>query len=209
LARTYRATFKCEDLDNGSLVEPSLHYQTDLATGGNEPEPIDVAEGIWALLGSPFLNLTSTRIRCVGLLVRSEEIPSSGILPVEAFRSVSSAGLLAVTEGDLPRELVAICNLHTATSSRSARGYITLPGPYSEGYLTGKLWAGTYATAGNAFAALLDNSFDLGAIQTAHVNPVVYSRTRRIRGFSPFTFKVTSATFNTRPHWRRSRGTSP
>jgi len=156
-----------------------------------------------------FLNLTSTRIRCVGLLVRSEEIPASGILPVEAFRSVSSAGVLAVTEGDLPRELVALVNLHTATSSRSARGYITLPGPYSEGYLTGKNWAGTYATAGNAFADLLDDTFTLGSALPSTVRPVVYSRTRRIRNFTPYTFHVTGATFNTRPHWRRSRGTSP
>jgi hypothetical protein len=209
MARTYRATFKCEDLDNGSLIQPSLHYQTDLATGGDEPDPSDVAEGIWELLGVQFLNLTSTRIRCIGLLVRSEEIPASGILPVEAFRNVSSAGVLAVTEGDLPRELVGLVNIHTATSSRSARGYMTLPGPYSEGYLTGKNWAGAYATAGNAFAALLDNSFSLGAIQAADVHPVVYSRTRRLRNFVPYTFRVVGATFNTRPHWRRSRGTSP
>jgi hypothetical protein len=209
MARTYRATFKCVDLDNGALLEPSLHYQTDLSTGGSEPDPSDVAEGIFSKCGNEFLNVCSTRIRCDGLLVRSEEIPASGILPVEAFKVVAIPGVLAVAEGDVPRELVGIVNIHTATSSRSARGYITLPGPYSEGYITNKNFAGAYATAAHAFADKLDDTFTLGLVSVATVRPVVYSRTRRLRNFTPYTFNVTGATFNTRPHWRRSRGTSP
>ena len=168
-----------------------------------------MAEGVWGKVGLAFLNVLPTRVRCIGLLARAEEIPGSGIIPVEAFRSVSSAGLLAVAEADLPRELVAIVNIHTGVGSRSARGYITLCGPYGEGYMTGKSWAGTYATAGHAFADLLEDSFQLGQANPSTVNPVVYSRTRRIRGQSPFTFRVTGATFNTKPHWLRSRGTSP
>lgn len=144
-----------------------------------------------------------------GLLVRSEEIPASGIIPVEAFHVFGTAGTLSALNADLPRELVGIVNLHTGVGSRSARGYTTLPGPYSEAQLTDHLWAGAYATAGHAFADLLKQSFDLGTIQVAHVNPVVYSRTRRTRNQSPWTFRVTSATFNLRPHWRKSRGTSP
>jgi hypothetical protein len=155
------------------------------------------------------LNVTPTRVNVVGLQVRSEELPGSGQLPAEGFRNVGQDGLLAVLEDDLPRELVAIVNLHTGVGSRSARGYMTLSGPYSEGHLTDKSWAGTYATEGHAFADLLDDSFQLGSIQPAQVNPVVYSRTRRIRQLTPYTFRVTKATFNTRPHWLRSRGTSP
>jgi hypothetical protein len=209
VARTYRATFFCKDLDDGTIVQPSLHYQTDLSTAGEEPEAGDVASGIWAVVGQAFLNATPSRVSCDGLVVRSEEIPGSGILPAEGFHSVGLPGNLAVVEGDLPRELVAICNIHTNVGSRSARGYITLSGPYSEAYVTLKQWAGAYATAGHAFAALLDNSFSLGTIQPADVHPVVYSRTRRIKGFTPYTFRVSSASFNLRPHWRRSRGTTP
>jgi hypothetical protein len=209
VARSYRCTFFCRDLDDGTVIQPSLHYQTDLATGGDEPDGADVATGVWGVVGQEFLNCTPSRVEVDGLVVRSEEVPGSGVLPTEGFHSVGLQGNLAVLEGDLPRELVALVNIHTNVGSRSARGYITLPGPYGEGYLTLKQWAGAYATAGHAFAAKLDDSFSLGTVQAADVHPVVYSRTRRLKGFAPWTFRVTSGTFNLRPHWRRSRGTSP
>jgi len=199
----------CHDLDNQALVEPSLHYQTDLATGGNEPDPDDVADGIWNTVGLAFLNCTPSRINVTELIVRSEELPASGVVPSLGSRPVGQNGLLAVSEGDVPRELVAIVNIKSAAAFRSGRGYMTLPGPYSEQYITGRLFAGTYATNGHAFADLLDDSFSLGTFQPADVHPVVYSKVRRQRGLTPFTFRVTQAQFNTRPHWLRSRGTSP
>ena len=61
----------------------------------------------------------------------------------------------------------------------------------------------------DALAAKLDDSFDLGSIIITHVNPVVYSRTRRLRGESTWTFKVTSATANHQVRWLKSRLTAP
>lgn len=209
MARTYRATFRCHDLDDGSLIEPSLHYQTDVPTAGSEPDANDVAAGIAAILGGPFIALCHTKIFIDELRVRSEELKGSGVIPVEGTSIFSTPGTLTSTVPDLPRELVGIVNLHSTAATRSGRGYTTLPSPYVATNLVNRLWAGAYGSAGLQFANLLDNSFDLGTVQITHVNPVVYSHTRRQRLQEPFTFRVTRATFNVRPHWLRSRGTSP
>lgn len=209
MARTYRCTIRCHDLDDGSLIEPSLHYQTDLATGGDEPDAGDVAEGVWLLIGGNFKALTHPRIQIDELVARSEEIPASGILPVQGVWPVATPGTATQTGTDMPRELVAIMNLSTATSVRSARGYMTLPGPYSGLAVQARHFAGNYKDVGDQLALQLKVSFSLGQFQPAEVHPVVYSRTRRVRGETPYTFRVTQAHFNTRPHWLRSRGTSP
>src|SRR5580765_4917410 len=125
MARVYRATIRGHYTD-GTLVQPSLHYQTDLDAGQNEPDPSDVAGEIWAHIGAAVTTLWPTIVILDELVVAEQVLkPNIG---VAGSHNLGFAGGLPVASEDLPRELVGIINLHTGTSSRSARGYTTLPG---------------------------------------------------------------------------------
>lgn len=188
-------------------MQPSLHYQTDVPVAGGEPDPADVAAGIWALMASAFLAATPSTVTCHELLVTEQVLkPDIG---AQAIRASNQAGTIAVGQEDLPRELVPILNIYSDTASRSARGYTTLAGPGSETFTNLRLWTATYVTLLEQFATNASLSFDLGTLQVTHVHPVVYSRTRHQRGQDPYTFRVKSVRVNERPHWRRSRGTTP
>jgi len=206
VARVYKATFKCHHAD-GTLVEPGLHYQTDVPPLGDEPDASDVATGIWGVLGAAFTALTPSSVTIASLDVREMVLPPA----IGAAGSHSIAGTGSGDNGDhkLPFGLVPIIRLKTDTSSRSARGYTTPPDPIDGGTITAGQWSTSYMTLLNAFAALLDNSFDLGSVTPTHVNPVCYSRTRHRASEDPFAFKVVNATVNPTPHWRRSRMTNP
>jgi hypothetical protein len=207
VSRVYRATFKCAYGD-GTLVQPSLHYQTDLPTGGDEPEPNDVAAGIWTMLGTAFLGTLASPITVASIDVSEQVLPPD--IGVAGSHTVGSVGTGFGTGADLPRALVPIITLHTGISSRSARGHIFLGCPGDSTVLaTGGIWDPTPQSYFGTLAALLDNSFDLGTAFVTHVNPVIYSRTRHARSLSPYTFRVTSATAKTHATWLRSRLSTP
>lgn len=207
MSAIYRVVLRMHDRDDQSLIMPSLHYQTDLDALSSEPNPDDVASGAWGVWGTALKNAVNTNVHIDGIDAIEQTVPPA--IGESGTFNVNADGLLGVSDDELPREVVPIINLKTHTRSRSSRGYLTLPGPYSVARLLNKSWATTYVTALQTFADLLDNSFDLGVVNPTTVNPVVYSRKRHLGGASPWTFRVTQATANTRPHWRRSRGTSP
>jgi hypothetical protein len=203
MARVYRATFKCH-LVNLALVMPSLHYQTDVPPLGDEPDPNDVADGIWTLLGSAALAAMPGEVHCDELVVTEEVLPPD--VGVAGAHTVGLNGTLpGGTGAELPDGIAAIVNLHTGTRSRSSRGWTIWPGPSSSSHVDHNTFTGAYLSAILAFAALLDDSFDLGSVTPTHVNPVVYSKTRRQREEDPYTFRVTSASVNRTTHWLRSR----
>lgn len=207
MARTYRAIFNCHDRDDLSLIQPSLHYQTDLSGIGSEPDPDDVAAGIWTLLGSAFTAACTTRVAIDSIDVVEQVIPPT--VAVGGTHVVGVNGTLAVANQDLPRALCIGINLKTATRSRSSRGFFHLPGALSTSYIGAHIWGGAYVTNANTFAALLDDSFDLGVVDPTHVHPVVYSRKRHKEGDTPYTFQITAASASTKVRYLRSRDTSP
>jgi len=209
MARTYKATIRCRD-DSGILIQPSLHYQTDVSVVGSEPDPNDVAAGIWAIIRDHFIGATPLDVTIDELVVGEEvlkpAIGASGSHPINVQGSFSTSG------DRMPNACVAVLNRHTATRSRSARGWLMMPGGILADQQANGLWHtdGGYWTAWLVpLAALLDNSFDLGSVDPTHVNPVVYSRTRHQRGDSPYTFRVTNATANPQVRWLKSRLTIP
>lgn len=206
MSRVYRATVHAE-FNDGTLIEPSLHYQTDVPTGGDEPAPADVADGIWGVWGTQFLACCPPTVSVHDLVVTEQVLPPD--TAVQGSKHVGLNGSIIGSGTGLPRGLVPIINLHTDTVSRNARGHICMPSPLDNSFLVGNNWSSGMIAALDALAAKLDDSFDLGTIIITHVNPVIYSRTRRVRGQSPWTFRVTSASTNHVPHWLRSRMTSP
>jgi hypothetical protein len=204
--RIYRASIRCSYADGG-LVVPSLHYQTDVSLGGDEPDPSDVASGIWGVIGTAFRAATPSLVTIHDVVVSEQVIkPAIG---ATGIHTVELAGSTTLSSEFLPRGIVPIINLHTEVASRSGRGYMTLAGPGASGAISDKLFTGSYLTSYQTLAALLDNSFDLGTLSITHVNPVVYSRKRHVDGLDPHAFRVTSASVRSKIHYLRSRDTSP
>jgi hypothetical protein len=206
VARIYRLQFDCVT-DLGTLVMPSLHYQTDVPAGGDEPDPSDVASAVWSHLGSAFKACFSSHTTVTSVAALEEVLPPD--IGVAGTHTVGEAGTLAGSGDSTPDAMTVLVNLHTNTRSRSARGWLHMPPPRWADRLSVSGWDGTMMTAIGAFAALLDDQLELGTLIITDLNPVVYSKTRRQREEDPFTFRVTSATGRTAAHWLRSRMTAP
>lgn len=207
MSRVYRCTFMATYAD-GTLVEPSLHYQSDLPPLGDEPDPDDVASGLYGLLGADYLQTLPPGVTLHDLVCTEQVIaPAIG---VQGSHHVGLPGTGTAGAEDLPRELVPILNLRTDTVSRSARGHIFLCSPGDKTKLVARDWQQAYIDAVYApFAAKLSSSYDLGAVTPTHMHPVIYSRTRHQRSEDPYTFQVVSAALKVRPTWLRSRATTP
>ena len=206
MARTYRTTFKCTGT-NSRLIQPSIHYQTDVPLGGDEPDPSDVASAIWSHLASGFTNITPNSVTIHELVVLEEVVkPDIG---VAGSHTIESAGSLSGSAPYLPDGLVGIVNMHTDTRSRSARGWWHTPSPGFASYVNENSWQGTWPGLVNTLCALLDDQLELGTLQITKLNPVVYSPTRHKQGLDPYTFRVKSATLNPVPHWLRPRMSAP
>jgi hypothetical protein len=205
LSRIYKAVFKCHA--GSILIEPSVHYQTDVGLGGDEPDPNDVATGIWNHLSAGFLENTPTDVGVDELVVTEQVLPPA--IGVQGLHAIGLSGTLPAGGNKLPEGLVPLINIKTATASRSARGWTHLPSPQRSDYCNGNLWTSTYITLLGAFCADFIQSFNIGSVNPTGLNPIVYSRTRHQRDQDPWTFRVVSATPNAEPKWLRSRMTAP
>jgi hypothetical protein len=188
-------------------VQPTLHYQTDVPISGSEPDPSDVASGIWGLVGATLKATAANDVTFTSVDV-AEQLPPGQIGAAGTF-AISSGQGTVVPNSQLPYATVPLINLHTGVASRSSRGWVHLTSPRLSTYVGNDVWTAAYLNLLNLFGATLDDSFDLGTLQITHVNPVVYSRTRHLRGQTPFTFRVKSASANPQVRWLRSRLSSP
>jgi hypothetical protein len=206
VARIYRITFLGTG-GNGELIQPSLHYQTDVPLGGDEPDPNDVAAAVWSHVATQYLNIQPSS-SAVHDVVALEEVLAPAI-GVAGSHHVGAVGTLTGAASSAPDGCTPVINLHTDTRSRSARGWMFAPPPVFSDKITGNVWSATMKSALDALAALLDDQLTLGTLIVTNLNPVVYSKTRRVRGEDPFTFRVQSASVNPRVHWLKSRMSTP
>ena len=186
---------------------PSLHYQTDVPLGGDEPDPSDVASAIWTHIGTAFRACFSSGVTVHTFVCAEEVLPPS--IGVAGSTSVELGGTAGASGDAIPQGITPIINLHTNARSRSARGWMHLPPPPGSANINTNTFTSTHLTRMTTLCALLDDVLDLGTVFVTHVNPVVYSRTRHANGLEPYTFQVKSATANPTPHWLRSRMTTP
>lgn len=208
MARVYKTTFMCHD-GGGILYQPGLHYQTDLSAGGSEPDPDDVANAIWGQVGIPFQQATATAIFCDELVVTEQVLkPAIG---VGGAHPVASGGLLALGDTKLPGAMSALLSWHTNVHSRSARGHTFMPNPFNSLDLAANgVWSTTFLAQLQGFANACLGHFTVGSAPfETTIRPIVYSRTRHVRGETPFTFEVSGVTVRSQPHWLRSRTTAP
>lgn len=187
-----------------------FHYQTDRELVIEEPSGDDVADEVHDKLTTAFRGCCLPAITVEELNVRSEEIPG-GAIPSTGQHTINLAGTLGgANDGRLDPQMYPLIARKTEAATRSARGWCAMPpilnsaAMGSDGLIAP---SGFLGLALNVFAALLDDEapHTVAGVETWRLLPVVYSRTRRIRGQSPYTFRVSSGLPRIRPHWLRSR----
>lgn len=206
MARIYRATIRSR-YATGVLVEPSFHYLTDVPLGGDEPDPDDVADGIWTKVGATYRALLNNSAHVDELVVAEEVIPPA--IGAAGAKNVNAAGTGTSGPPNAPQALSPVINLHSGVRSRSGRGWLHPGWTLLSGHMASSQWEASYLGSLQAFADKLEESFDLGTLFITHVNPVIYSRTRHVRSQEPHHFAVTSATANPQVRWLRSRLSAP
>lgn len=215
MAKVYRFELLFEDTDNGQEELAHVHYQTDVPIAGSEPSAAEVLDHIMDHYSSSghnmnkWLNAAYNVCQLTECRVREEVQPGSGDVPAEAAESVGLPGNLSMAGGShTPSGLSVWQAFRTGAAIRSARGGTHIPGPFNVAALdtVGKWSTGTgFWTAVVALAASIEDKLDNVFQTTGDINPGVYSRTRRARGFDPFFFELDEVIPSTEPRWLRRR----
>jgi hypothetical protein len=215
MANIWRWELISEDEDGNQEGVSHVHYQTDVPVAGSEPSAAAILDHILDHFSSSGHNMTKwtnamySDTRLTQARVRQEVEPGSGDIPEVASEDLSLPGTLSIGTGaQAPSGLALWLKYGTSAAIRSARGGTHIPGGMSVLTLdSGGTWDSgtTYWTNVNTLAASIldkiDNVFDT----TGDINPGVYSRTRRARGFEPFFFELESVTPDENPRWLRRR----
>lgn len=187
----------------------SLHYQTDLVLGENEPPASQVLDEADAKLTTVFRSACTTSNVVDVLRAREEVLDPAVEVPASGEKVIALAGNGGSSAFDLAPEMCVLIHRKTGAAIRSGHGWLHLPPVLSVSALgTAGDWnnAATPIAGANAFAALLDDDIThtTATILRWTLHPVVYSKVRRQRG-ADYTFQVTAATRATHPAWLRSR----
>jgi hypothetical protein len=199
----------------------TIHYQTDLGALSGEPAAARVLEELeqhYSTSGTS-LNVWTSAMRADCVItktrVREEVAPGSGDIPAQAENVQSKPGLISAVAGDkLPIEVCVWIKLTSDVASRSSRGGLHLPPQLdptqldSNGRWQASWLAGNLDVIEAAIVDTLDDVFP-EEVGNASLIPVIYSKTRRARGQSPFTFQITHAVSQDRVRWLRRRGIAP
>jgi hypothetical protein len=219
MANVYRFELTSVDTTSGKEGLTHVHYQTSLAVGDSETSAADLLDEILQHYSSSGHNMSvwqgvmrnSTKLTKARLV--EEVAPGSGDLADVAEESLNVVGTRGTISGDhLPAEMCLWFGFKSDVASRSARGGTHLPSiiDASELNSTG-LWDTGYVNAAAVIAladAIKDDINDVfGTTGTSDINPVIYSRTRRSRGQSPYTFDLKSVIRSDKPRWLRRRAT--
>jgi len=195
-----------------------VHYQTDVPVLGSEPSADTVLNVIlnhYSSSGHNMIKFVNAMWNQSGLSkarVVEEVSPTSDDIPEQSEEALALVGTLGAPGSDLVPPAMSVWHkFTTATPSRSSRGGTHVP-PYQSASALGTTgeWAtsGTPWTAQLALAAAILDAMEDVFQTTGDVNPVIYSRTRRARGQSPFVFALTGVSPSSKVRWVRRRDNS-
>jgi len=215
MAKIWRFELTGVDGFNGAEFMTHVHYQTDVPPLGSEPNASDILDAIgdhFSSAGHNYSKYTScmaNESQLTEARVREEVAPGSGDVPDVATEVLAVSGTIGGAGTDaLPSAMCVWLAFSTGAAVRGGRGGTHAPPTMSAARLdgTGKWDTGTgYWTNINALCAAILDPFDNGGITPTDINPKVYSRTRRQRGQSPYTFALTAVTPSDEPRWLRRR----
>lgn len=209
--------FSIESFGSGGVqYVNTFHYRLEGDTGfaTNEPTIADVCDKVWGKLGTAYRNCLYGDRTVRAVVGRTEVETWNGEVAAAGESSVGLEGLLSGGDGRIYRAQSMIIATKSDVASRSARGWIMVPGSVNSVDMDGAgNWkaGGTYTSAVEALAALMNDDIQhtVLAVNVWHLQPIIYSRTRRKRGQTPYYFALKSATAKRDPRWLRRRVTAP
>lgn len=205
----------------GLFWQFGLHYQTDLGTGSGEPSAQRVLEELeqhFSTSGTTlnvFLSAMWANNELTHTRVREEVAPGSDDIPEIFEHDKTGVGTRGTVSTDmLPIELCVWLKNTTGSVGRSARGGFHMPPQLAPADLDSLGGWQSSVLAGNldvVEAAVVDELNDVfpEELGNASLIPVIYSRTRRARGQSPYTFQITACAAQGHARWLRRRGVAP
>lgn len=205
--------FSAHGLWGTTDIVHTLHFQTDLTTGDNEPSAADVLDAIGDHLDAGggkytmLYDLSESNVTYDRMAVVSEVLKPA---IAEGFHDVVNHIGTNGTNGNIPPELCAYLKFSSDAVSKSGRGGVH-SGPATRTALWSNAVFVTNSVLGTSLAALgtrMTQSFNNGStFQTVTLHPVIYSRTRHQRGETPYTFRITSHSVSPKPRFLRTRYT--
>lgn len=206
----WRVAFKSTGKDGEQIVNV-FHC---LDTAELSPDLLDasnLADAVYSWVGTEYRNLLTSQDTWDEIKVTSAV--GVGDVPTQHVRPVGLPGTYAGVDDKLPRELCVWAKASTNTPLRSARGGMFLPPPRSASLLaSGQLWAtgvgGYLSTIVQPFLTKMLAGHDK-ALGTGHISYIIYSVTRRAKGYGDYYFDVSSFSAAARPHIQRRRFSAP
>lgn len=204
-----------EDTYTGEQGISHVHYQTDVPIAGSEPSASSVLGFILSHFSSTGHNLSKwtacmySSAKLTEARVRQEVETGSGDVPGSAVELLNLPGTLgAAGTSHLPSALSMWQHYTTSVAARYGRGGTHMPHISNVAVLadngdfltTTAVWTNALAL-GVSIADQINDVFST----TGDVKPIVYSRTRRDRGLSPFTFNLAGAVPSQKARWLRRR----
>jgi len=219
MSRVWRFTVFGTDSSGQQEWNSTMHYQTDLHGNFDEPDADTVLTKLRNHYGAGgngdgmerWLATIPAPVKLTGVRVYEELAPGSTDLPHAAVFPLALVGQSADIDPNLPFALCPFIKFGTALASRSTRGGTHLAPALDQNKLgtnglfdtTLSWWSAIISLAGYMKDDLQGVFGDVVAGGDLH--PVIYSRTRRQRGLSPYTFRLTTAVPSATPRWLRRR----
>lgn len=215
MSKVYRIEFVCTNLRSAQEELTTAHVQTDVPIAGTEPGAaavLSIVADHFSTTGHDMVNFRSgmySSARLDRIRAREETDPNdTGAVGEVAEETINLAGTQTSSGDVTPDGLCVWCAFRSAAAIRSGRGGTHFPGPVDADRLDSNgLWdTGTaFWTATLALAAKFADDMEDTFQTTGDVLWVIYSRTRRARGDSPYVFGVTDAVPTAHPRWLRRR----
>ena len=191
----------------GVLMLSTFHMQVTPETGFSDPDPNDVADGIWGHIQNEWLAVTASNIS-VDELVIDEQVNSPDI-GANGSHVIDVAGTNPGTGGTVPDAMCALVNWQTNVSSRFARGWMHLPALTTASHVNGNALTQSYYDTCKQLADRMVGEIDFGSFFPARGQFVTFSRTRFQERLEPHFFTITGARVNPNAKWLRTRTTAP
>lgn len=221
MSKIWRFELESTVVASGLKGLSTMHWQTDLNATDDEAPASQILDNILDHFSSSGHNMSNfaatmkSQVKLTKARVREEVEPGSGDIAEVAEEVLGITGTNGSIAGDqLPPELCVWLHLGTGNASRSSRGGFHLPFQLDPALLTSTgawdtavMTAAPYTTLGNLVIDDINDAF--GTSGLSDIKSIIYSRTRRARGLSPYTFGLTDYLFSPKVRWLSRRGTPP